>query len=345
MEQARSRTPPAGARPWFLWLTDVAPVSSLWVGVAISAAMLGFLFAIPTAVPEGVPFAPEIGRRIMISFCVATGLNVGVMAWVERGTLRDLTALRPWLRRSEAGPGALERSFTHFPARALWLAAAVGIVMHLFLVGAARGFQGGWTPQWTAFGSLTLWMVVAPATYVLFSYASRFRQLAEELEGLPLFDLRPLTPFSRLGSRIALFFGLGFSIVFGSHRDWSAPGIGLPSYTLWGTLGWIAVCLAFAMLPVWGVRRRIQAEKHAELDRVRAAMDGAADAFVGSPMAAHASELRGVALLDYREKVEAVREWPFDASGLRRLAFYVLIPPLGWLGGAFVERALDQVLQ
>ncbi len=64
-----------------------------------------------------------------------------------------------------------------------------------------------------------------------------------------------------------------------------------------------------------------------------------------SPLAAHASALTGVTLLDYLEKVDRVREWPFDASAFRRLGLYLLIPPLGWLGGALVERTLDRVLQ
>jgi hypothetical protein len=347
MDEARSRTPPGGVRPWFLWLIDRAPVSSLWVGVAVTAALLGVLFVIPGPyLPPEAPFSPEVGRRIMISFCVATGLNIALMSWLERATLRDLAALRPFLRGMDEKVHALERSLTHFPARALWLAAAVGIGGHLFFGNAARGFTGPLIlPAWHSLLGIANWLVVAPATYVLFSYASRFRGLAPELRDLHLFDLRPLAPFARLGLRTALFYSVGFTIVFGSHRDWSADGIGVPAYVLWATLAWVLMCVALAALPTWGVRRRIQAEKHAELDRVRAAMDGAPDALEGSAMAAHAAELRGVALLEYRDKVEAVREWPFDASGLRRLALYVVIPPLGWLGGALVERAIDRVLQ
>jgi hypothetical protein len=143
---------------------------------------------------------------------------------------------------------------------------------------------------------------------------------------------------------MVLFYTAGFTIIFGAHCDWSADGFGFPTYILWTTLLWMAACVAFAALPATGVRQRIRAEKSAELDRVRAAMDGAPGALEGSSMAAHAAELRGVALLEYRDKVAAVREWPFDASGLRRLALYVFIPPLGWLGGAVVERAIDRVL-
>jgi hypothetical protein len=99
------------------------------------------------------------------------------------------------------------------------------------------------------------------------------------------------------------------------------------------------------LLPVWGIHRAIQAEKHREQDRVLAAIAGDSTALEASPLAAHASALTGVTLLDYLEKVDRVREWPFDASALRRLGLYLLIPPLGWLGGALVERSLERVLQ
>lgn len=347
MDEARPRTPPAGARPWFLWLTDAAPVSPVWVGGAISAVLLciGLLIPARSHVPASFVLPQEIIPRIMVSFCIVTGLNVALLAWVERATLRDLGTLRSSLRTSDEEHQALERSLTHFPLRALWVAVAVGLAGHFLMTGSARGFSDMWPPEWRALFSISLWMVTAPATYILFSYAARFRRLARDLRELHLFDLRPLAPFSRLGLRTALFYTLGFTILFGAHRDWSADGIGIPDYVLWTSVVWVPLSVGLAMLPTWDVRQRIRAEKNAELDRVRAAMDGTPGALAGSSMAAHAAELRGVALLEYRDKVAAVREWPFDASGLRRLAFYVLIPPLGWLGGALVERVVDRVLQ
>lgn len=44
------------------------------------------------------------------------------------------------------------------------------------------------------------------------------------------------------------------------------------------------------------------------------------------------------------EKVEAVREWPFDAPAVLRFVLYLLIPVAGWIGGALMERLLDAAL-
>ena len=87
-------------------------------------------------VPRGV------ARRILISFTVVAGAGVAVMPWMETAGLRDLAALRPWLRTSAADFEAFERSFTHFAPRPLWTACLVGVAIHLLMSSAANGFSG-----------------------------------------------------------------------------------------------------------------------------------------------------------------------------------------------------------
>jgi hypothetical protein len=348
MKEARTGTPPPGVRPWFLWLTDRVPVSPLWVGSAITAALLGMLIAILEMgfMPRiSLVFPREVALRIMISFTVVAGGGVAVMPWMEAAGLRDLAALRPWLRTSAADFEAFERSFTHFAPRPLWTACLLAVAIHLLMSSAANGFSGAPRLRLASIFPLAAWLVLAPATYVLFSQMALLRRMARDLRRIQLFDLRPLASFARVGLRTSLFYAALFTIVLSSHRDWSTEGIGLPGYVLVTMFLWTPTCLGLAMLPVWGAHTRIQAEKRAELDRISATIEGAPDGLAGSSMAAHAAELRGVALLEYREKVEAVSEWPFGTSGLRRLALYVLIPPLGWLGGALVERAVDPLLR
>jgi hypothetical protein len=349
MNEARAGSAQHVVRPWFLWLTDRFPMSPIWVGGAITAVLLGLVFALRelglfAPLPSRV-ISREVGLRILISFCVIPGVGVALMPWMEKAGIRELAALRPWIRRSAKEFEALERSLTHFRARPLWIAVLVGVAIHLLLTSAAAEFSRAPRLTLASIFPLATWMVLAPATYVLFSQLAVFRRLAEDLGRIQLFDLRPLAPFSRVGLRASLFYAALFTIAVASHRDWSTEGLGLPTYILVTMLLWVPSCLGLAMLPIWGAHRRIQAEKHAELDRIGAAMQGAPDGLAGSSMAAHATELRGVALLEYREKVEAVQEWPFGASGLRRMVLYVLIPPLGWLGGALVERTIDSLLQ
>lgn len=345
MDEARRRLRSACVRPWFLWLTDAVPGSPLWVGAAVSAALMGVLFALPSY-PAPPELSQLLGLQIMTSFVLLTGIFVAAMPWMERAALRDLAALQPSVRRSEAQFQELEHSVAFFPVRHLWFATFLGLAIHLLISASVSGFSR--VPSLTPYRifPVIFWVIAAPATYVLLSQALLFRRIGRELSDIHLFDVRPLKPFSRAGLRTALFYSASLAIVLVGHTDVRPGAVWIPTYAIWAAfLLWTPAGLALALLPVWGVHRRVQAEKAAELDRIRAAMDGVPNALEASSMAAHAKELRGIALLDYRERVEAVREWPFDASGLRRLALYLLIPPLGWLGGALVERGIDRALQ
>ena len=51
-----------------------------------------------------------------------------------------------------------------------------------------------------------------------------------------------------------------------------------------------------------------------------------------------------VAVLAFENRIESVREWPFDAPTLTRFFLYVAIPLGSWVGGALVERLLGAAL-
>ena len=50
-------------------------------------------------------------------------------------------------------------------------------------------------------------------------------------------------------------------------------------------------------------------------------------------------------LIAYKEHIEAVREWPIDTPTALRFALYLALPVGSWLGGAFVERVVDSLLE
>ena len=50
------------------------------------------------------------------------------------------------------------------------------------------------------------------------------------------------------------------------------------------------------------------------------------------------------ALLRRREYVEDVHGWPLDIRLLSRAVFYVIIPPLAWVGAALVELSIETLI-
>ena len=46
-------------------------------------------------------------------------------------------------------------------------------------------------------------------------------------------------------------------------------------------------------------------------------------------------------LLQRRERVSNAATWPIDVGFLQRFLFYIIIPPLAWVGAALVEFVID----
>ena len=332
-------------RPWFLVLTDALPVSPVWSGAAVTLLLLGCLGALRLGLGREVAFAPrgvpdQVGLQVRLFFCVVPGHLIAAMAYQERGILRDLEVLRPGLRVPGA-PAELRRDLTHFPLRRLVQVILLGMVTHLVMVFGARGVLA--SSMAAEIFAMFAWLVAAPAIYIALSQAAVFRRVVRQAS-VHLFNLSKHRVYVRAGLRIALVSAGVIALAAIFHTDWGSAELPL-YFPIFSGLVWAPLCVAMTLLPVWGSHRAIQAEKQRERDRVLAAIAGDSAALEASPLAAHASALTGVTLPDYLEKVDRIREWPFDAPALRRLGLYLLIPPLGWLGGALVERSLERVLQ
>ena len=95
------------------------------------------------------------------------------------------------------------------------------------------------------------------------------------------------------------------------------------------------------LVPVRGARRRIRETKRAELAGLDAQIREARPEALAGDAAAQA---RVGFLTSYRAHIEAVREWPFEATAWTRFALYLLIPLGSWLASSFVERLVGAAL-
>ena len=147
------------------------------------------------------------------------------------------------------------------------------------------------------------------------------------------FRVQEVFDFSQIDHKLAI--AIGFNHAADRAFAWSL-----------GVIGPIALGLAAAalLLPARGVRDRVRRAKREELERVRQAIQGNTDALANSAIAKRAGSVGLVDLLAYRQYVDSVREWPFDAPMLGRFALFTLLPLGSWLGGALVERVLGSLL-
>ncbi len=154
-----------------------------------------------------------------------------------------------------------------------------------------------------------------------------------------LLDPDPLAPLGRAALRASLLWIGGVAV--GSVSIVLTGG----TPAEFAVLGFVlAVATGIFLIPVRGVHRRVLQAKRHELRRLRAeiARDRRAVRALGPDAGEAAQRLPG--LLAYETRIESVREWPFDTPTLWRFLLYLSIPVASWLGGALVERLVDQLL-
>jgi hypothetical protein len=193
---------------------------------------------------------------------------------------------------------------------------------------------------WHVVSITLLGLVVWPSLYVVSVSSRRLWLCGRRMVRVNLLDLGSLAPFARVGMRTSLGILGSTPLVFVPIALATlSPGAWIATTAIFAP----AAVLAFVALlaPAGGVHRAIQEAKAAELERIRRAIAGDAAALEGSPIGPHAKSLSVVELLAYRDRIESLREWPFDGSMLRRFGLYLLIPLGSWICAAMVERWVD----
>jgi hypothetical protein len=97
----------------------------------------------------------------------------------------------------------------------------------------------------------------------------------------------------------------------------------------------IPSAIAFLVLPLWGVHQNIRTQQRIRLDEIQAAVNGC--------------DREDIATLEkvvaHRDRIQTMNTWPVDLRLLYRAAFYLIIPPLAWVGAALVENLVEQTLK
>ena len=94
----------------------------------------------------------------------------------------------------------------------------------------------------------------------------------------------------------------------------------------------VPAALALLILPQLGVHQNIRRAKASHLSAVNQAVAAEDQQDYGQMET----------LLAYRDRIRSISTWPMDTRIFSRAMLYVVVPPLAWVGPAFVEKGLDQ---
>jgi len=231
---------------------------------------------------------------------------------------------------------------------ALWiiattLGAVVFALLHLSLIYGSRGatfyeafFSGHFVARHT--GTLATWLVMTTNISALFANALLWARVGRSIE-IDLFRpgaafvigrIAVLSTLSVIGAQV-----LFVILIMGQGWDWVTVFPGLAAS--------FAPAILLFFIPVWPLHKRLQGARQTMLLAVD---DGIRE--LGPISKARIRDGAAInqfnRLLMMRREVQRVSTWPFDGTNLLRIAFYLLLPPLTWVGAALVENVVELFL-
>jgi len=313
---------------------------------AIIFVLLAGTFAIVWAV-SGQPFVIFSGGKLVITTMLRLGLWFSLMIATVLGMQRyarvrerqDIASYAAVLRggwQSAASMTELTpRNISLTAANMTGLALGLGVSWIFYVTGPTQGLL--------PYPALLIWFsTVTTALLISFTRgvaltraagASMRRTIDDELV-IDLLRTDRLNVIGRSAARPAVVW---FTISAAILLVFIGGGI---------TLFTVGLLVACAAMGVWvfiatmaQVHRKIRATKAAEVERLRAQIDGLHHTLHSDPGAAHTLQ----ALLAYETRIAGAPEWPFDQTTLVRLGASALILTVPWFGQAIAATLVEQL--
>lgn len=322
----------AAGRP--IWLVGVGVGLSGVLAFGAQELVLGRLRL--AAVEPGV--ASDLG--VAITHIAITAYLLTAWVYAQRTTEESLGALMPLVdpRRVE-GLLTLSRGQRSALAGSFFAGLAAYVFVNTRISpGDVSLVPSSWTPEvaWHRVLGLAMAVLTARLFTLLVIESGRLSTLAGAIRELDLLAPEALAPFARQGLVSAL-------LVIGVASAFALFLVDLRYLPLLFAVlvPTTVVAVVALLLPLRGIRARIVDAKARELAWCRAAMRTRRARLASGP----GDGSSGLdELVAWESRIQAVREWPVDASTFARFVLYLLLPIGSWAGGALVERAIDALL-
>lgn len=178
-------------------------------------------------------------------------------------------------------------------------------------------------------GQILVWLAVGALLAFRLRVGLCFHRVAKEVP-MDLFEHSPLKPFARLGLVDVVVVAGGMIISTVQSLDFSFR----PDNYSKALIVVVPAVVYMMVYPMYPLHHRLQAAKNEQLALINDAVRTASKAMESSSMAQ--LEL----LLQRRARIRETPTWPVDLAIVQRFVFYLVVPPLAWVGAALVEMAL-----
>lgn len=328
----------ASPKIWLLYLALPGRFGLIFTGVLIFVAMAVAFLAVGdmrTLYTSGALF-----------FCAMCAYIVPVFCYINRISVRAVDALRAVLDMPEAEFLEFRQSISQQSLGWNLFVTAWGLAggfFHLALIDSGRGTSfieevSSSVDFISDIGALLVWLVMTVTIWSLVQNAIRIGRLGHRLLPINLFRTEQLVPFAwvAISSCLSLIGSLALFPLLFIDRDTSLLTV-LP-----GIIPIFIPMLAMLLLPMWPAHKLLKARKSEEIRLINASLD---DLRSEEELYPDRERLQAInSLLDHRAHLQNVSDWPIDVGSISRLAFYLIIPPLTWVGAALIENLVDVIL-
>lgn len=335
MNQAPQITP-ASTNFWLLKLVPAVRWGRWLTAIVIFWLILGPYMLVGDPAEEAIP--DGVDPNVALFFATLFAYMIPVHHLIMQRSLNALAQLSPQLAEHPELISTTADQLLQKPRRWHLQTLSAGLVaglIHNFLILGEQGLALTVSQPGSVLNLIittALWVVMTATIASLMETAVLFRDLTGKV-AIDVLNIRALTPFGAVAvsSTLAL---IGAQAAFpllivGSETSWVSFAPGLVATG--------APMIVIFLLPVVPLHRRIAAAKQAALDRV-------ANLLAPLQQSDQPDYATLLPLLTYRREVLAAPDWPFDTGVIGRLALYLIIPPLTWIGAALIEILVDATL-
>ncbi|HKJ27191.1 MAG TPA: hypothetical protein VJ965_06115 [Anaerolineales bacterium] len=301
-----------------------------WLFYLLAVLALTLVFELSLWIDGTVPFGtygmpPAVFPPIFLIFLV-------LYHYLTRVSSQTLQSFSPLLDVSEEELARIETRFLILPHRIGWLLMAVSVPMAFPFVWGGPATWGDLLPN-TQLPYLVLLLIIVPFNYTFACLLGRsFRQikmigeLHAQVTKINLMKLEPAHAFSKLTSRTGI--GLFLIVLFGFFYN---PNSINSSWSIFNYIGVVSISLVIFIVPVIGIRSKLQEQKRNELYRMEDLIRITNDSLHQKIENSNFDDLGGIQsalnmLTRERDQIESVSTWPWNPGTIRGFTSTLILP-------------------
>ena len=322
---------------WFLAIVPKSLPGSMAFAVLLASTLVALftgMFGVFSRNGLATELMADLGNSLFFAILIAYAIVAG--AYVLRRSSRAMLELRPALNCDDDTFAEMLESIEKTPTSTALGFALIGLAggtIHNAVIWTTFESNAVTWARWGGIiGTILTWFVVTYLVTAFIRNAQMFARLGADHVRVDLFKPQALYPFGLL----AVLPTLGLVGTQALYPLLSLEG----GFNAIGTIPGFTITMAsltyLFFRTTWPLHKRIAAAKNNAVLEVQAQIDDLRSREAGL--------VQLQALLAHREYLERLSEWPFKISTLARWSLYLLIPPLTWVGAAFIEKAVDAFL-